>query len=109
MALAKMAHKEYPPFPTIGLPLSRDVTIVGNIWPYTSMSFKDLRFHIHSKNSIVPEVDTIYALLRSFSKNVHINPVSKSVKCIVETPLVPLIQKKCSSLGFDVKWINMNV
>lgn len=107
MALKIMARKNNPPFPTIGLPAGRDVTIVGHVWPHTSLMYKDLRFHVHSKFGTVPEVDTVYALLRSFSKDVHINKVSNVVKCIVETPLVPLIMKKCTDLGLSVKWIDI--
>ena len=105
VAIMNFLSKKTEMEPIIGLPTARDITIIGHIWPCErGTSYRDVRFHFHSKNPRL-EVDVIYDLLRKYVKTVDVNPTTFQVKCIMETPLVPLIQAKLESLGLNIKWL----
>jgi hypothetical protein len=96
--------KKTAPEPIISLPNTREVSIVGHIWPAERSSYRDLRFHFHGKNPML-EVDAVKDLLCKYVKSVDVNPVSFHTQCIIEAALVPLIQQKLSELGLHIKWI----
>jgi hypothetical protein len=93
--------------PTVGLPMSRDVSIVGHIWPADRLSTRDVRIHFHAKNPRL-EVEIVRDLLKKYVSSVEVNPVTFHTKVIVEAPLIPLIQKKLSDLGLAIKWITVS-
>ena len=92
------------PEPTISLPNTREVFIVGHIWQAERSSYRDLQFYFHGKNPML-EVDAVRDLLRKYVKSVDVNPVSFHTHCTIEAALVPLIQQKLSELGLNIKWI----
>ena len=92
---------------TIGLPVSRDVTIVAHIWPSDSSSTKDLRIHFHSKHPAGLESEVVLKILKVYGSGTEMNPVTGNIKCIVENPLIPLLTKKFADLGLNVKWVTV--
>ena len=92
----------------VGLPLSRDVRIVAHVWPTEKPYFKDIRFHIYASDARL-EVEVLVKLLTAYADNVTRRPDDSQVGCIVQNLLVPLIQKKCEELGFNMGWKTINL
>lgn len=101
--------KSKPPkgAPTIGLPVSRDVTIVAHVWPSDHSSSKDLRIHLYSKHPVGMESDVIMKILHAYGTGTEKNPTTGYIKSIVENPLVPLLSNKFADLGLNVKWVTV--
>lgn len=95
--------KARPTPTTVGLPLSRDVRIVAHVWPTDRPYFKDIRFHIYATEARL-EVEVLTKLLKSYAESVTQRTDDSQVGAIVQNLLVPLIQKKCEDLGFNMGW-----
>ena len=102
-----MSASKLRPTPTIGLPLSRDVRIVAHVWPADKPYFKDVRFHIYATEARL-EVEVLLKLLSTYADSVTRRPDDSQIGCIVQNLIVPLIQKKCEELGFNMGWKIMN-
>ena len=89
---------------TIGLPLSRDVRIVAHVWPTDKPGYKDIRFHIYATPAKM-EVEILLKILNTYAETVSRRPDDSLIGCILQNPLVPLIQKKCEELCFNMRWV----
>lgn len=92
---------------TIGLPVSRDVSIVAHIWPSDCPSKKDLRIFFYSKHPIVLESEVVFKILKVYGNGTEVNPANGNIKTIIENPLIPLITRKFEELGLNVRWITV--
>lgn len=85
--------------------IMRDVSIFGNVWPTERPSHRDLRFHFHNKDPS-SEVNIVKTLLCEYT-NVHVNPVTFHIKCIIKADRVPLVQRRLKELGLQIKWVSL--
>jgi hypothetical protein len=98
------SSKVRPAPPTISLPLSRDVRIVAHVWSAEKHGYKDIRFHIYAEKAEL-ELDVLSKILKTYAEAVNCRVDGSQVGCIVQQLLVPLIQKKCEELGFNMRWV----
>lgn len=95
------------PAPTIGLPVSREVTITAHVWPSDRPSCKDLRIAFHSKHPVVLESEIVHKILKVYGNGTEINTTTGNIKTIIENPLIPLLTRKFEDLGLNMKWITV--
>jgi hypothetical protein len=101
------ASSKVHPTHTISLPLSRDVRIVAHVWPTEQPYFKDIRFHIYATEARL-EVELLLKLLSVYADSITRRPDNSQIGCVVQNLVVPLIQKKCEEMGFNMGWKTMN-
>jgi hypothetical protein len=107
MSFLGFGKAKVAPTLTIGLPVSRDVTITAHIWPSDRPSCKDLRIAFYSKHPVLLESDVVFKILKVYGNGVEMNQTSGNIKVIIENPLIPLLTRKFDELGLNVKWITV--
>lgn len=109
MSFLGLGKSRVHPTPTIGLPVSREVTVTAHVWPSERSSCKDLRIAFHSQYPVALESDIVYRILKVYGEGAEVNQATGNIKAFIPNPLIPLIAQKFEELGLNVKWLTLKL